>query len=144
MLSTDQAAAKVATLIMKVEVKTATLELDIMLMGEASGLDKNGLRYFQACLSSIRVKYVSGFFLRAYPETMVLMDGPWGRFEELTHVLWLFSLVKYVLISILAILVVCRRFHLEIVVLWEAVTENDSSCDGKAVKRYGGEAVGVG
>jgi len=89
MLSTDQAAAKVATLIWKVEVKTATLELDIMLTGEVSGLDKNGLRCFQACLSSIRVKYVSGVFLRAYPETMVLMDGPWGRFEERpTRKLW--------------------------------------------------------
>ena len=75
---------------------------------------------------------------------MVQVDGPWGRFEELTHVLWLFSLAKYVLVSVLAIQVVWLRFHLEIVVLWEAVTENDSSCDGKAVKRYGGESVGVG
>ncbi len=82
--------------------------------------------------------------VRAYPETMVLLDGPWGRFEELTHVLWLFSLAKYVLVSILAIQVVWRRFHLEIVVLWEVVTGDDSSCDGKAAERYGGETVGVG
>ena len=53
---------------------------------------------------------------------MVLLDGPWGRFEELTHALWLFSLAKYVLVSILAIQVLWRRFHLEIVVLWEVVT----------------------
>ncbi len=75
---------------------------------------------------------------------MVLLDGPWGRFEELTHVLWVFSLANYVLVRTLAILVVWRRFHLEIVVLWEAVTEDVSSCYGKAVKRYCCEAVGVG
>ena len=72
------------------------------------------------------------------------MDGPWGRFEELTHVLWLFSLAKYVLVSILAIQVVWRRFHLEIVVLRDVVTDDDSICDGKAVESYGGETVGVG
>ncbi len=35
--------------------------------------------------------------------------------------------------------VVWRRFHLEIVVLREVVTDDDSSCDGKAVvvKSYG-------
>ena len=75
---------------------------------------------------------------------MVLLDGPWGRFEELTHVLWLFSLAKYVLVSILAIQVVWRRFHLEIVVSWEVATGDDSSCDGKAAERYCGETVGVG
>ncbi len=57
--------------------------------------------------------YLSGYFFRAYPESMVLMDGPWGRFEELTHVLWLFSLAKYVLVSILAIQHVWRRLHQE-------------------------------
>jgi hypothetical protein len=145
MLPTEQAAAKVAALIGKVAVKTATLERAAVLMGEASGLDTEyGLRHFQACLSSSGVMYVSGIFLRAYPETMVLMDGPWGRFEELTHVLWLFSLAKYVLVSILAIQVVWRRFHLEIIVLWGVVTDDDSICDGKAVESYGGETVGVG
>jgi len=145
--STEQAAAKVAALIRMVEVKTVTPERPAVLKGGASGLDiLSGLRHFQACLSSTGVKYVSGFYfcLRAYPETMVLLDGPWGRFEELTHVLWLFSLAKYVLVSILAIQVVWRRFHLEIVVLWEVVTGDDSSCDGKAAERYGGETVGVG
>ena len=84
-------------------------------MEEASGLNiENGLRHLQACLSSTGVIYVSGCFLRAYPETMVLMDGPCGRFEELTHVLWLFSLAKYVLVSILAIQLVWRRLHLDI------------------------------
>jgi hypothetical protein len=66
-----------------------------------------------------------------------------GSFEELTHVLWLFSLVQYVLVSILAIQVVWRSYHLEIVVLWEIVTGDDSSCVGRAAARYGGEPVGV-
>jgi hypothetical protein len=114
MLPTEQAAAKVAALIGKVVVKAVMIELAAVMMEEASGLDiENGLRHFQACLSSTGVMYVSGCFLRAYPETMVLMDGPWGRFEELTHVLWLFSLAKYVLVSILAIQLVWRRLYQE-------------------------------
>jgi hypothetical protein len=62
---------------------------------------------------------VNKLMLIKKPETMVLKDGPlkdwpWGCFEELTHVLRLFSLVNYVLMIILAILVVWRRFHLDI------------------------------
>ncbi len=67
-----------------------------------------------------------------------------GSFEELTHVLWLFSLAKYSLVRILATLVVWRRLHFEIVVQWEVVTDDDSSCDGKAVESYSSEAVRVG
>jgi hypothetical protein len=91
MLPTEQAAAKNAALIGKVVVKAVTIERAaravMMKDSEASGLDtENGLRHFQACLSSdVRVRVV-----------LRLMDGPWGRFEELTHVLRLFSLAKYV------------------------------------------------
>ncbi len=63
MLSTVQAAAKGAALIGMVEVKTATLELAAVLMGEASGLDPlNGLLHFQACLSSTGVSTCPSFF----------------------------------------------------------------------------------
>jgi hypothetical protein len=114
MLLMEQAAAKVASLMGKVVVKAATIERAAVIMEEASGLDiENGLRHFQACLSSTGLMYLSGSFFRAYPETMVLMDGPWGRFEELTHVLWLFSLAMYALMSILAIQLVWRRLHQE-------------------------------
>ncbi len=53
MLLTEQVAAKVAALIGKVVVKAATIERAAVMMAEASGLDiENGLRHFQACLSS--------------------------------------------------------------------------------------------
>ena len=53
MLPTKQAAAKVASLLGKVVVKAATIERAAVMMEEASGLDiENGLRHFQACLST--------------------------------------------------------------------------------------------
>ncbi len=95
MLPMEQATAKVAVLMGKVVVKAATIERAAVMMKEASGLDiENGLRHFQACLLSTGVMYLSWCFFRAYTETMFLMDGPWGRFEELTHVLWHFAWLR--------------------------------------------------
>ena len=51
------------------------------------------------------------FFFAGLPGNMVLMDGPWGRFEEPTDMLRIFNLAEYVLVSILAFLAVfVRRF----------------------------------
>ncbi len=45
-----------------------------------------------------------------------LFDGPWGHSEELKHVTWLFSSAACVLVSIVAVQIVWRRFRHEIVV----------------------------
>ncbi len=58
---------------------------------------------------------------------MVQMDGQWGRFGELTRVLWLFSLAKYVLVRISAIQLVWRSLHLDILSFLVLVFSETSS-----------------
>ncbi len=128
----------------KTAVATVTGRTAILVKNAVGGESESDQEHFQVCPSSNYVVYKPCFFC-SLPKIIFLMDRPWGRSEELTHAAWLFSSVACVLVSILAVQIVCRRFRIAILVsVIKVFNGHDHSGDGKADWRDGSNTVGVG